>query len=500
MTTPAVWIAEKPSAAADLAAGLCLAYGTKSKRDGALIRLDSGDVIVPLAGHCMQTVPPAHYLAPEMAELERQRAFDSYGKFMPILPPNLSRVPREDRDPKGKSKGLFGPYLTAKKVLKGAKLIVNAGDIDREGQLIVDELLEDFGIDPYGPNVKRFGLASNLPEDIAAAVKAGLGNNGDPDWRLKRLAAETRQRLDWVWGMNLSMVGQACHRNSRVSAGRVQTPVLWMVDERCKAIESFKPTTYFVPVITLADGTKMRWSSREGSQGAPGFDLEGRIVDELLAQQIVASIKAGLAGRCTKAVVTQHSSKPPLPFSLSSLQAQGAKELGLTLEEVGEAAKELYQKHKAISYIGTDCKFLPTSMHAQGPKLLRALSAVFPKHANGANHKLVSPAFNDSKLDEHFAIVPTGELPHGASQEAMGVFRIVARRFIAQFHPDYVYRQHKVEGLFGQDLFVATARQDVQLGWKEVEGQVDEQGAGEGGDAPAERDKDQPEDDVREIG
>jgi len=502
-----VWIAEKPSAAKDLAAGLCLAFGvTSSRQPGGCIQVGNDNLIVPLAGHLLQTVRPAEYLSEEHARIERFREFHRYPEFLPILPPHLIKEPRREVGAKGKPGKIFEPFEVAARVLKNAKEIVNAGDIDREGQYIVDELLEYLNIDPYGkkPMVWRFGMASNLPQDIAAGVKAGLERNSDPQWVLRSKAAKTRAYLDYCWGMNLSMVGQVQHKNSRISAGRVQTPVLAMVHNRCQAIEKFVPTKYFVPVITLKNGTEMRWVKREGAEGMPGFDTEGRIINEALGREIVSRIAAGLPGHCSVAKVTQHSEKPPLPFSLSSLQASASKEFGMTLDEVGECAKGLYQKHKAISYIGTDCKFLPTSMHANAPDLLRALAGVFPKHAPGADARLVSPAFNDAKLDEHYAIIPTGQMPNGASPEEMNVFRMISRRFIAQFYPDYVFQRTKIEGVFGQDTFESNARQDVRLGWQEVEGRgnlvKDEQGDDAGAEpADDEVDKDLPAQEVRQI-
>lgn len=498
-----VWIAEKPSAAKDLAAGLCLAFNCKSERDrSGLIQLSNGDVVLPLAGHVLATVKPGHYLSEAHAAIEKTYDFDRYREFLPICPAEMIKVPRTDADSKGKTTNKakpFGPYELAARVLKGAREIVNAGDTDREGQLIVDELLEHLGIDPYGvkPMVWRFGIASNLAPDIAAALKSPMERNSDEKWRLRSAAAATRQYLDYVWGLNLSMVGQVQYKSPRISAGRVQTPVLNMVDKRDREIENFKPVRYFVPVVILKDGSKMRWFKREGSEGLPGFDSEGRITDETLARQIVARIQSGLPGTVSVAKVTQHSEKPPLPFSMGTLQSTASRELGLTLDEVQEAAKGLYSKHKAISYIGTDCKFLPTSMHGEAPQILRALSKVFPKQAPGADTKIVSPAFNDAKLDEHFAIIPTGTLPAMATPEEGGVFRVIAKRFIAQFYPDYVYQSHKIEGVFGTDHFVSNERQDVRLGWKEVEGQAEGNTAPTPGAEP--RDKDQPDDDVVEV-
>ena len=493
MTT--VWITEKPSAAKDLAAGLCLAYGIKSTFGDGCIQLSNGDVIVPLAGHVLETARPGEYLSEKDAEIERQYKYDEYKSFLPILPTGLKKHPRREasaasgKAKKGAKPGarsapgmIIKPYKTAQSLIKKATTIVNAGDIDREGQLIVDELLEHFGVNPYGPNVKRFGIASNLPQDIAAAVKAGLDSNGSPKWRLATEAAATRQYLDWTWGINLSMVGQAIKRNARISAGRVQTPVLALVDERCREIENFKPVDYFVPIIILADGTTMRWRARPGSEGQPGFDRQGRIVSEALALAIVDRIKKGLPGKITKADVTTHSQKPPLGYSLSALQSAASKEIGITLEQVGEAAKNLYQTHKAISYIGTDCKYLPESMHAQAPKLLLALAEVSQKAAMGADAALKSPIFNDAKLDEHYAIIPTGVIPKGATEVERGVYQMVVRRFIGQFYPDYVFRRHNLEAQFGEDQFAASDRQDMRMGWREVDGQSVPMPQDEGGE------------------
>lgn len=496
-----VWITEKPSAAKDLAAGLCLAYGVTSERErSGLIVLSNGDVVLPLAGHVLSTVKPGVYLSKEHAAIEKSLDFDRYNEFMPVLPAVLLKIPRTEVDEKGKTTNkLFGPYELAARTLKGAKEIVNAGDIDREGQLIVDELLEHLGINPYGgaPMVWRFGIASNIASDVAAALKKPLEKNSDEKWRLRSLAAQTRQYLDFVWGMNLSMVGQVQYRSPRISAGRVQTPVLSMVGRRDEEIATFKPIRYFVPVVIMQDGSKMRWFKRNGCEGAAGFDRQGRIIDESLARQIVARIASGLPGSVSLAKVTEHSEKPPLPFSTGTLLSTAARELGLTLDEVEVIAKSLNKK-KVISYVGTDCKFLPTSMHANASDVLRALTKVFPKLAPGADPKIKSAAFNDAKLDEHFAIVPTGNPLDKVSPEEMGVFRIISKRFIAQFYPDYIYRRHKVESVYGEDHFQCATRQEVRQGWKEVEGQTDgEQSNADLDDAP--RDKDQPDDTIVEI-
>lgn len=469
-----VWIAEKPSAAQDLAAGLCLAFGcTQAPDKSGLIKLSNGDTICPLAGHLLTTVKPGAYLSKAHAAIEGAYDFDRYKEFLPILPTVLLKVPRTEIDSKGRpTNKLMGAYVRAVAALKGATEIVNAGDKDREGQLIVDELLEHLGIDPYGtkPMVWRLAVVSNIAADIAELARRPLERNSSPAWRQISASALTRQRLDFVWGMNLSMVGQVNFRSPRVSAGRVQTPVLNMVNKRDLAIENFKPTKYFVPVVVLKDGTQMRWYRREGCEGAIGFDGKGRITDRNLAAQIVARIAGGMAGEVTAAETNTHAMKPPLPFSSGTLLSTASKELGVTLAQAEELAKGLYQK-KAISYPGTDCKYLPTTMHARASVVLQALGGLFPKLAPGADPALVSPAFNDGKLDEHFAIIPTGTIPKTASAEEMGMLRIVARRYISQFFPDYVYATHRVEAEFGADAFKATEKEELRKGWREVEGE-----------------------------
>lgn len=495
-----VWIAEKPSAAADLAAGICLAFGLTSQRDrDGLIHISNGDTILPLAGHLLETVKPGHYLSQAHGEIERTRNFPKYADFLPVLPKVLIKQPRTDGD--AKSSKPFRPYLLAAKILPKAKEIVNAGDTDREGQLIVDELLEHLDIDPYGqrPMVWRFGVPSNLAEDIAKALKQPMQKNSDDVWRLRGAAAQTRQYLDFVWGMNFSMVGQVQNNNPRISAGRVQTPVLAMVQARDAAIDKFVPVTYFVPVIHLKDGTKMRWTRREGSEGLKGFDAQGRIIDEAIARKIVASIAQGMPGEISIVKATEHKEKPPLPFSMGTLLSKASKELGITLDEVKEIAGSLNKKHKAISYVGTDCKFLPTTMHSEAPVILRTLAKYFPKVAVGANPALVSPAFNDSKLDEHYAIIPTKEAPTNASADELAVYRIVAKRYMAQFYPDNIFRREKLEAKFGEgDCFESNLKRDLQLGWKEVES-TDDVESEQVGDVDAQRDKDQPEQEVVEV-
>lgn len=472
-----LWIVEKPDMARNLAAGLCAAYGVTSEKGPGYINLSNGDRVMPLLGHLIETLPVSAYLT------EEENRLSDYLPILPITPSQFKYQPRPERDAKGEIKQRDGrpvpaqQYLVAIKEIKAAREIVNAGDVDREGQLIVDELLLEAGVDPDGGGkpVWRFPLISPKEADIVLQLQKPMDRNGDDKWRRKRMSAKARQESDWLLGMNGSMAYQSLTGIRRLSIGRVQTPVLAMVVRRDIAIEKFVPRDYFVPVITLADGTQLRWHSREDAAGTPGFDEQGRIIDENIAKQMVSLISRGMSGRISQADSRNMSVAPPLPFSLGTLQSTASRLHGLSLKEVTKAAQALYEKHKAISYVGTDCQYLPTSLLEDAQKTLENLSKAYPVVAAGANPKLVSRAWNDSKVDEHFAIIPKGTLPSGATDSERAVFDTISKRYMAQFYPNHEYISHKIAAVFGKDEFKSTRKEVVRQGWKDVEsGNIDD--------------------------
>lgn len=467
-----LWICEKPSMAKSLVEGLALAHGTRvtnNQREAGYYALSNGDAVAPLLGHLleMQFLQPQH----------RQARLGTYFDFLPIKVEHPTYRPRADVDKTGKprldkDRNPIAPRAlsVALKLLKQCREVVNAGDIDREGQRIVDELLEYAGIDPSGRTkpVWRLPLVSNRPEDIAKLVHQ-LERNGDPKWSLRGAEALARQILDAATGLNGSMALQEITGRHNMSVGRVQTPVLWIVFERDQAIENFKPHDYFVPVIMLSDGTEMRWHKREASQGTPGFDSQGRIVNRDLAQAIVDRIARGLKGTVTVSDAQRAKVAPPLPFSNASLASTVAKRHGITPKQAERAAQSLYEQHKAISYVGTDCQYLPSSMLQDARATLQALARVMPGKANGADLSLRSAAWNDAKVDEHYAIVPTGQIPHNLTPDESAVFDAVCKRYIAQFYPPFEYIKHSLAALFERDEFRASHKEVVRQGWKDVE-------------------------------
>ncbi len=490
-----LWITEKPEMARSLAAGLALTFSTKainlrSMRDDGCIALDNGDAVAYLFGHMLELAPPSAYLTEEQ---DRGNAF----AYLPLNPVQMIKIPKPDNAPAGKGKkresgdGAPSPqFFKVVDLIRSAKEIVNAGDIDREGQLIVDELLIHSGVDPRGATkpVWRLALANPDENEIRKLVLKGLESNADPQWVRRYEAAACRERGDWCIGMTGSRAYREVTGYAKMSVGRVTTPTLAMVVRRELEIERFRSVAYFVPVITLSNGVRMRWFRRQGCEGTPGFDAEGRIISEAVARQIVHAIINGMRGQTTLAEAKRKFEAPPLPHSLGTLQSTASRRYGLTLKEVTQAAQSLYERHKMITYVGTDCRFLPKSALDGAANTVRALARVLPGPARGADLSLLSRAWDDSKTDEHSAIAPTGHVAEGLSEAEKNVFEAVGRRFLAQFYPAHEYVRLKLQAAFGADEFEAAGKEVTVRGWHDAE--FDPDGVGVEAQATDERDDD----------
>lgn len=487
-----LWIAEKPSAAQGLTVGLCDYYSTSiinrqsMHKDGFML-LGNGDVVSSTFGHMIRMLPPSRYLTKEQN--------NNPMSALPLIPDKFKYEPIPERNKDGTARMRDGKpvvshrYTLLKKLVSQSKEIVNACDIDREGQLIFDELMEDFGVDPYGKNIKRIALVSFTEDDLRKTLD-NIEDNGLPKWRGKGAAALARQKMDWLLGMNASMAYQAVTGMRNMSVGRVQTPVLNLVVERDLAIENFKPQDYYVPVVIMEDGTRLRWERRQDAEGVKGFDESGRIIDINIAKAIIEKIQKGLAGEVLDVSKQERRQAPPLPFSMGALQSEASRKCKLSVDEVTKAAQNLYERHKAITYVGTDCRFIPESMLEEAPNILKKLSGQFKGRAQGADPSRKPRSFDDKKIDEHFAIIPTGEIPNLRATETAerAVYDVICQRYIAQFYPDYRYVTASLTVAFDRDEFKATARKDIDLGWKAVESPDDDDDS-EDVDAPAEQDK-----------
>lgn len=464
-------LAEKPSVARDIAAFLASRQGGKyQSEDGAYV-LPNGDKVSYTVGHIIAMEMPDAYLTKEQNMADPLTylpiVVDKY-KFRPRYKMNKDGTPAMRGD-----KPVIDPHFTiVEKLLKKADIIVNAGDVGREGQLIMDELFSYVGIDPNAPHIKRVHMVDPSPEGLKKSWDA-MELNQLPKWRNVGIAGQCRMEADWDIGMNASRAYQSFLKDRRIALGRVKTPVLNIVSMRCELIETFKSVEYFVPVVTMKDGLVMRWQARKGAEGTPGFDTEGRIISKVVADQIVAKINAGVQGLVVRSESNDKAVKPPLPFSLVKLQSEASKRLGITVAEVTKAAQSLYEKHKLITYVGTECEYLPETMLQEARNIMEGLSPMYNKLMSSANSSKHPRSYSDKGMDgeEHHAIIPKGVLPNGQlTEEERGVFDIITRRFAAQFYPDYVYSAFAVGVDFEADQFSANAKEVLQPGWKDAEG------------------------------
>ncbi|WP_323992863.1 DNA topoisomerase III [Nguyenibacter sp. L1] len=467
-----LYIAEKPSLAREIAGALSEIHGQPERRGDGFISVGT-DTVTWFFGHMFQQAQPGEYRA-EWAKW-------SLSSLPIVLRADEWRLSVPDDKRKQVS--------IVEKLARQAQTIVNAGDAGREGQLLVDEALVAWGIDPHGSNVRRLWSQTVTRRDLVAAVRNLLPN---ADKRGLYLAALVRQRADWQHGMTYSRLYTLLARqggsDAMISVGRVQTPTLRIVVDRDNLRAGFKSVDHFIPdAAVVHQGGQFRALFVIPDDMA-GLDSEGRLVDRAAAEAVCARSK-GQAGRVTSFTVVDKSKAAPLPFSLSALQAECGSKLGLTAKETLEAAQSLYEK-KLTSYPRSDSRHLPLSILSdEAPGILDALAGVPDLSAGvvGVDRALKSAAWNDAKISDHYAIIPTGEFRAdklaGLSDSERAVFLLVARAFIAQFHPAYRYQSQVAVIQVGADTFRATGRRVLADGWRAVMASGDDDEEGE--DMPA---------------
>jgi len=467
-----LFVAEKPDVAKELSGYLGRKGGFTPKRGERSISV--GDDIVTWArGHLLEQVPPDHYF-PHIAKTEQNsKNGNLYWSAvpLPIIPsPFEYRPSKEDKD-------RAAQLAEIGKLMAKAAVIYNAADLDREGQLIFDEIAEHFGMDG-SKKIYRL-LFSSLDDKSFDRAFATEINNGDAAIRRKGIAAKARSQADWLIGMNGTRAMTLAHGSKStgvMNVGRVIVPTLSIVVRRHLEIAEFKPKAFYTPIIELPDGTVMTWKKRNGDD-LQGFDDEGRIIDRAVADRIVRQINDGLDGTIIEAKSTEKSQEPPLPYSLPSIQSELSRKHGLAVDEITKACQKLYEK-KMQTYVGTDCRFLPEAMHGEARDVLSGLRTQFSGTMNGVDIGRKYKCWDDKKMTgdgaaAHHAIIPTGKTGALESEAERIVYDAVCRRYIAQFHPEYRYMSISLQSTFGSDEFSATARIPVSMGWKDIDSDDD---------------------------
>ncbi|MGI1969431.1 DNA topoisomerase III [Shewanella baltica] len=449
-----LYIAEKPS----LGRAIADVLPKPHKKGDGFIEAANGDCVSWCVGHLLEQAEPDAY-HPEFKSWKFEH--------LPIVPDKWQLKP----------KAATRSQLTVlKRLVKQANTLVNAGDPDREGQLLVDEVIAYLGVRGDKLHQTQRLLISDLnPQAVKRALTQLRSNR---EFIPLSTSALARSRADWLYGMNMTRAytiqGKKVGYQGVLSVGRVQTPLLGLVVRRDEEIANFQSKPFYEVLAHLAtekqEAFSAKWQPSEACQ--PYMDEEGRVLARGLAQNVVSRISDKPA-LVTQLVAKDKKQNPPLPYSLSALQIDAAKRFGMSAKDVLDTCQSLYERHKLITYPRSDSRYLPVEQHSLAPSVLKAISSGAAELLQGANApepRLKSKAWDDKKVDAHHAIVPTEKTANlsSLSQRERQLYLHVARQYLAQFYPAYCYSETTVQVTIEGGLFNTKARQDKSLGWKQL--------------------------------
>ena len=451
-----LYIAEKPSLARAIAAVL---PGPQKKEEG-LIRCGGDQVVSWCIGHLLeQAEPDAYDPAYKQWRLEH----------LPIVPEQWQLKPR---------KGVGKQVAVLRRLVRQADEIIHAGDPDREGQLLVDEVIDFLQVpEEKRARVQRCLISDLNPEAVRRAIRRLRPNREFVPLSVSALA---RSRADWLFGINmtraLTIKGRGSGYDGVLSVGRVQTPVLGLVVQRDAEIEAFVPRPFYEVDAHLLTERGERFTARwQPSEACARFqDEEGRVLSKPLAENVVRRI-TGQPGTVKLDERKTGQQAVPLPYNLSALQIDCGKRFGLSAQQVLDAAQALYEKHQLITYPRSDCRYLPEEHFAEADRVTRAIARTQPELAGAvekADLSLRSRAWNDKKVDAHHAIIPTGKAAAEGRLEpaALKVYSQIARQYLLQFYPPCRYADRRVEVEIAGGRFLAKVRQILEPGWRALMG------------------------------
>ncbi|MEM7256394.1 MAG: DNA topoisomerase III, partial [Pseudomonadota bacterium] len=447
-----LYIAEKPSLGRAIADVLPKPH---QRHDGYIVT-GNGDRVSWCIGHLLEQAEPHKY----NAEFKSWRM-----QHLPIVPEQWKLVPKTQTK---------NQLNVLKKLVGEADHLVHAGDPDREGQLLVDQLFSYLKVGKQKrARIERVLINDLNPQAVKRALAAVQRNT---DFVTLSSSALARSRADWLYGINMTRAytiqGRKTGYDGVLSVGRDQTPVLGLVVRRCEEIENFvsKP---FYEVLAHLQTEKLEhctatWQPSEACE--PYMDDSGRVLHKALAENVVKRISG------QPAVVTRVSSKnkklrQPLPYNLSALQIDASRRFGLSAQQTLSVCQSLYERHKLITYPRSDCRYLPVEQFQQRGDVLAAIrnnETRLSKALGGADTQIKSPAWNDKKVGAHHAIIPAARQLKGnsLSDHEKKIYALVATQYIAQFYPVHEYIDTRVEVTIAGGLFVATWKKVVVQGWK----------------------------------
>ena len=421
-------IAEKPSVARDLAEIL----GAKNKHDGYLE--GNGYCVTWVFGHLCSLKDPEDY-----------NANWKYWKLedLPIIPPQFGIKLKNDQ-------GAQKQFKIIEKLVSEAEEIINCGDAGQEGELIQRWVLIKA---KCKVPVKRLWISSLTEE----AIKAGFNKLKDAkDFDNLFAAGNSRAVGDWMLGINGTRLYTKKYGKNKLvlSVGRVQTPTLAMIVNRQKEINAFTTEEY--------------WELKTIYRETEFLCQIERLKSEAKAQK-------GLDYLLNKPFeVTSFEQKEakegnPRLYDLTSLQVEGNKRYSFGAEQTLNIIQSLYEK-KLVTYPRVDTTYLSEDLHPKIPGILGNLKD-YKRFTDLVLSKSIPKSktiFDDKKITDHHAIIPTGIVPSGISQDEQKIYDLICRRFIAVFYPECKVSNTTVLGKVDNLIFKATGKQIISLGWREV--------------------------------
>ena len=472
MTGKLLIVAEKPSVAADIARAL----GTVSGKFARLKDFFENDeyVVSSAVGHLLEAA------APEGAEPKR-------GKWslenLPVIPEKFDLRPI---DKKAEERLRVLSKLFRRDDIAG---VVNACDAGREGELIFHNINRHFAGKRGAKSrpVQRLWLQSMTP----AAIRAGFGKlRPDNEMIPLKHAAVCRDESDWLIGINTTRAMTALHSRgggfTLTPAGRVQTPTLAILEERDKLIAAFTPEEYWevrAQFQVAAGEYEGRWID---PKIADAREREGKRPERIFNPELPEKIVAAVSGGTGEIAETKkpRSEGPPFLFDLTSLQREANGRFGMSARGTLAVAQALYERHKLITYPRTDSKFLPEDYPPTVEKTLAALAAsdmggkalAGPMLSESAAAKKILAEkwiksgnrriFNNAKVSDHFAIIPTGEMKTGLKEQEMKIFALIARRFLSAFFPSAKFEMTERRTTVAGHVFETKGRILLDAGWR----------------------------------
>ncbi len=429
-------IAEKPSVAREIAQVI----GAKNRRDGYLE--GNGYCVTWTFGHFCQLRDPEDY----NPAWKRWSIHD-----LPMLPDVFDIKLMADE-------GVRKQFRVIEGLLKEATEVINCGDAGQEGEVIQRWVLRAAR---YRGPVRRLWISS-LTE---AAIRAGFGKLREAsEFDTLYEAGKSRAVGDWLLGLNATRLFTLKYAppGQVLSVGRVQTPTLAMVVQRHHEIVNFTPETYW----------ELKTQYREVAFGSIAHP-NGRFDKEEEATAALSQV-TGHSLTITDVETRKANEAPPRLYDLTSLQIEANQKLNLSADDALKTVQGLYEK-KLVTYPRVDTTYLPNDVYGQIPGILQGLS---PRYGEFTHGLLAQPirrngrVFNDTKVTDHHAIIPTGAMPGGLGGAEGGMYDLIARRFLAALSPDCIVSNTTVLADANGHPFRVRGRQVLVPGWRAVYGGV----------------------------